>query len=80
MESQSNYEFKRRLETMANCNEYEYGHHLVHVLKSIKELAKRILNGTFEQVDGKELLEILDYHNNMICQILALPRAVAENI
>jgi hypothetical protein len=80
MDSQSNYEFKRRLETMATCNEFEYGHHLVHVLKSRKELAKRILHGTFEGTEGKRLLESLDYHNNMICEILALPRAQAEKI
>ena len=79
MESQSNYEFKERLEKMATCNEFEYSHHLVHILKSRKEIAIRILRGTHE-VSGREMLEALDYHNNMICQILALPRAVAEKI
>ena len=60
MESQSNYEFKERLEKMATCNEFEYSHHLVHILKSRKEIAEYLNIKTTSFVTKEYIQPLVD--------------------
>lgn len=63
---------KRRIETMATINEYEYGHHLVKILQTRKELARQILTGD-PRSPIEEKVSAINYCNGLICQILGMP-------
>ena len=62
------------LERMVGTNTDEYGAHLQKILESRKEVARRLIRGHPDDEEFNELKELLKYHNNLICEVLAMPR------
>jgi len=69
METAYKVEELRLIETMATTNEFGHGDALINILRTRKELAKRMLkSGMVSEIQLKEMQSGINYCNALICQ------------